>query len=73
MKTRAIIRARLGWALIDAQIFAFYSKMRIWSTNKKMARLNKRISRLEAELVKPTIVVGPDGVDLHNMNRMKEE
>jgi len=66
MKTHAVLRARLGWALLDAKLFALYTSMRIWLMNKKTAKLKKRITQLRAELEKPMIVVGEDGIQIRN-------
>ena len=66
------LRAQLIWALIDLKIFELYAGTRYWIMNKQMARLNKRISRLKAELARPTIVVGPDTVQIYNAGRKEE-
>lgn len=67
------LQLQLGWAILDLKIFNLYSGIRIWAINRRRDKLAKWISQLEAELARPTIVVGTDGIDLHNMDRMKEE
>ena len=69
MKTHAVLRLRLGWALLDARLYALYTSLRIWLMNKKTAKLKKRISQLRSELEKPAIVVGPFDVQIHNGRR----